>query len=337
MNINNCANFRNPSTHTLSNLNGNNGYNYTNAYQQNCSMISKTNYKNTNNFLHNNLRDNILSERVETYSIFIDGYHRNHSSHKNPFKFPINFGSTGDNEKEHWDEIDQEIKIVKYQGDTGVRFAEYFNNIKFLRIHNLICPKYTKINYDFTNKKFVYVTDNEFDLELATKYIVFKIEELECHKRLTSGDFLKNDSFILRFDKNMGNNHMLLIPINRDIIDFKDSQLENLSRINVSVYNDEDNILSLPTLTFTDQTTSSINSIEFNFDTIISNLNNIINNINTSSGNTVNPFTGIDNNISDIKSTIKQIEKIKRKYQIQINLDIGIIENEMNVHTNYEK
>ena len=321
----------------LSSTSRNNGYCLSNAYQQNHPLISQTSYKNNNNVLHNNLRENILSERVETYSIFIDGFHRSHSSHKNPFKFPINFGSTGDNEKEYWDDIDKETKVRKYQGDTGVRFVEHFNNVKFLRVQNIICPKYTKINYDFSNKKFIYDTDDESNLELSTRYIVFRLDDLESHKRLTSGHFLKNDSFILRFDKNMGSDSMLLIPINRDVVDFKDSHLENLSRINISVYNDVDNILSLPTLTYTDQTDSTLKSVEFNFDTIITNLNSIIDNINSSSGNTINPFTGVDGDISDVKNTIEQINTLKRKHQIQINLDIGIIENEMGVHTNYEK
>jgi len=325
------------------------GNNFMKAFQDNFTIIPKNKFSNEHNVIHDNLGNNLMTEQIETYTIFADGFHRNHTSHCNPFDFPIEFGGTGSSEQSAWgDELDSTTnpnkpkwikvkKIKTFQGSSGVKIGRPLHNVKFVKVQNLVCPRYNKLTYDFTTKNFKYVTDDvDFNLGSSQRFITLKIKELSDPKKFTSGDFFKNDSYLMRVDKYMGDSHLLWTTLNRDSVSFKNSLLKDLSKLSVKIYDDEDNLIGIPTLTYIDQNTASSISKNFKFDTIINELNAIKSDISSGGSNTINPFTGVNGNISDVLNTINQINKIKRRHQVQVTFDVGVVENELNTDTKYE-
>jgi hypothetical protein len=324
------------------------GNNFMKAFQDNYTIIPKNKFNNEHNVVHDNLGNNLMTEQIETYTIFADGFHRNHVSHCNPFDFPIEFGGTGSSEQSVWgDELDSTTnpnkpkwikvrKIKTFQGSTGVKIGRPLHNIKFVKVQNIVCPGYNKLTYDFANTVFKYETDdNDFNIGSSQRFITLKIKEFSDPKNFTSGEFFKNDSYLMKVDKYMGDSHVLWIPLNRDIVSFKNSLLKDLSKISIKIYDDEDSLLEMPILTYTDQNTGLLVSRKFKFDTIIVELNEVINNISSGGSNTTNPFTGVNSSITDVLNTISQINKIKRRHQVQVSFDVGVVENELNTETKY--
>lgn len=343
------GNFNGMSPQMIASLQAQSGNNFTKAFQDNFVVIPKSSFVNDNNVMHNNLGSKLLTEQIETYMVFADGFHRNHISHCNPFNFPIEFGGTGSSEQTVWDEeLDSTTnpnkpkwvkirKIKKYQGSSGVTVGRPLRNVKFVRVVNIICPRYNKLEYNFSTKTFEYVKDeDEYNIGSSQRFLTLKIKELADNKKFTSGDFFKNNSYMMRVDKFMGDVHVLWIPLNRDTVSFKNSLLKELSKISIEIYDDEDEQLGMPTITYTNQNSSSEVTREFKFDTIIDELNDVVSDIKSGGANTINPFTGSNGNTSDVQNTIDQIKKIKRRHQVQITLDIGVVENELNTDTKYE-
>ena len=349
MSGNSFNNFNSVSPQMIASMQMQAGNNFMKAFQDNFAIIPKNKFNNEHNVVHDNLGSNLMTEQIETYTIFADGFHRNHTSHCNPFDFPIEFGGTGSSEQSTWgEELDSTTnpnkpkwikvkKIKTFQGSTGVKIGRPLHNVKFVKVQSIVCPRYNKLTYDFANKIFNYATEEEeFNIGASQRFITLKIKELADPKKFTSGEFFKNDSYLMRIDKYMGNSHVLWIPLHRDSVSFKNSLLKDLSKISIKIYDDEDESIVMPILTYTNQLTSSVVIRDFKFDTIIDELNTIISNIKSGGSNTINPFTGVDGNTTDVLNTINQINKIKRRHQVQVTLDIGVVENELNTDTKYE-
>lgn len=308
-------------------------YNYN--YQPGSNVIPRQSFVNDNNLVHNNVGENVMTEQLETFPILINGYDRDTSAYTNPYSFPIHFGGAGTGQYMSKDGI----KV--YQGTTGVNIERNFKNVKFIKITNIVIPRYNLITYDFDNTQFIYgVTgggsNNDYDGKLLNRFVVLKIKELEDNKKYSSGSFFKSDFMNFRHDRDAGGNHMFFVPITNDTVSFKNSLLKNLNKLTIKLYDDKDTLLTSPTLKYTDKSDDD-NSVtrEFKSDLIVTELQQIITNIGLDDGNTVNPFTGSDGDISDINATIDQINALKLRHQIIINMDIGIVTNSVNTQTKF--
>ena len=96
----------------------------------------------------------------------------------------------------------------------------------------------------------------------------------------------------------MGSDHQLYVPIERDIIHFKDSSLSNLSKMTIKLCDDLGNVL---TTTIDDDTNADFN-------------------------------TKIGEASEDLKTTLEEIFK---KHHIQLTFEIGVMENEIATKTTY--
>ena len=178
------------------------------GFYQNTPLINSPDYTNKKNVLHNNLSDNLLSENINEYNIYIDSNDRNKTNYYSPFEFKVNFGINGDTPK-----IDQE-----------------FNNVKFINLNYLILPPtnviFAQTTSDFTtggrgilNSYLISdasnsppsitlgagitwpITINSFT---KNRYIILKIKELDnCKIKSTScysSTGIDKNSFVLFYD-----------------------------------------------------------------------------------------------------------------------------------------
>lgn len=313
------------------------GHNYNRAFNGNPNLIPSTDFTNKNDVLHNNLHEELLKEDMVTYNIYVDGYHRNHTTHTNPFNFPVYFGDR------HKVVVIQSDGTTTKEANDGVTIGFPLKNIKFVKILNVFFPRYTKINYNLTDSKFEYVTDEtDFDLNNSVRFLTLKIKELEDLTRFSTGDFHKDDTFILRADKTLGADHYLYIPVTNDTKTYKHVRQNRLSKLSVQIYDDTDTLLTGPTLTYYpdgDTSGSLTTSTNINFNTLISDLTAVQTAITGSdtSSSQVNPYTGTDGDIDDVNTTLAQLETLKRRHQIQINMDIGLMDNTLNTKFQFSR
>lgn len=289
---------------------GTGGYGFNPAFNPGAVQIQPTSYINPKTTVHNNLNDNVELEQIESLHVIIDGYHRrNHTTDTNPYKFIVDFG--------------QEPSLESTVGGITTKInpkGVYLNNgdgglhrVKFVKIRAITVPRYSVYNYDFGG-----VDDFAGTTELTSsvRYVVLKVKELADEKKVTSGDFLSNNSFFFRYDKTLGGLGHLYCPMMNDTVTYQ-TPLVNLKRLSIRLYDDADTQLTLPTLTYADKSDSdNAVSREFDFDAIIAELE-------AAKGKGINPFTGGTSD-NDIDGTITQINAVKRRHQLQIFMDIGV-------------
>lgn len=353
MNGNGFNNFRGMTPQMMNAMMARSGNNFNNAYRNGQTMIGRHDFTNNGDVVHNNLGDSLLTEQIETYSVLIDGDHKDHSVHKNPFKFPVIFGGSGTTEKTYMDEEFDDshanpkkhkwIKVKRtrtFRGSTGVRVGRELDNVKFIRLIGVSIPTYTKIEFDAAtgggDDTFKYVTsDSDYDMSEKI-YTTLRLKGLSDFNRFTSGNFTGDDSFTLRIDKSMGSKHNLWVPIDRNIISYKNSSLSTIGKFNVVMYDHEDVELPKPILTYNDENNGSTpTERDFDYSTILSELEDIKDDI-SDGGDSVDPFTGGDT-VTEVNETIEKLTKIRKATQIKIFMDLGVAENELNTDTKYEK
>jgi hypothetical protein len=200
------------------------------------------------------------------------------------------------------------------------KFDNGLERVKSVKVVALCIPKFT--SYSYTGGAFVGVTELKTDV----RYVILQIKELVDEKKVTSGDFMENNEFIFRYDKDLGSLSHIYITIANDTITYP-LPIKNLKRLSVKVFDDTDTQLELPTLTYTDHANGSTSRTRaFDYDTIIAELET------AKAGSTTNAFTDTS---ASYDATIAQINTIKRRHQVQIFLDVGVCTKNINKNTDY--
>lgn len=285
----------------IAGMNNMNGNNYNTAFARSVNMIPPQNFTNTGHLMHNNMGINISTEQIEVYNIYADGSHRDKSAYPNPFKFPIEFKNYG----------------------KGVKVDRELVRTKFVRLDGIILPNASSVTYDFTDKVFTYDINDPDTSIIAKRFIVVRIDQLKDYHKFTSGNFMGDNTFVCRLDKDLGNNHSYWIPITRDTVTFKNSAPQPISKLDISVYDDDETLLEGLLLTYTRQGGGSgPETVPFDFDAMIDSI---------PTGSNIDPFSG-SNLDADKNKTRDQINKIRKQHEIQINISIGVIENDLNIN-----
>ena len=119
MSFNNFTNFTNPSHYTVGKINSRqNNSNFSDAYNPAQTLIPQRDGKNYGYALHNNLNDNIVSEAITEYTLYVDAADRDIETYKNPFVFAVSLGGAGNNT----------INRYKYPSNNGCELST--NNSK---------------------------------------------------------------------------------------------------------------------------------------------------------------------------------------------------------------
>jgi len=284
--------FANFNPMTTNQYNGANNFN--NAFMNNQPFIEKTDFRNKNNLLHNNVNENTMVEQIIEYIINIDTVDRSLTAFPNPYDFTLTFGGHGKvqekkifvkknvNQSGTINESKYETKKIEYDGTPGPVINREFKNVKYLRIDYIILPRTNIIDISGC----ILSTDTSDNIAYKYKYIVLKIKEIKSDKILGTNTNLENDTFILYPDKIMGANHIMWLPT-AGTRTYKNSNLENLKKL---------------TFEFLTPQGETIYTTDKN-------------------NNTINP----------------DIDCVKEYMQVNISVILGIVENELNTNTKFEK
>jgi hypothetical protein len=304
-------NFRyGPNTQHIQNqMNTNMFNNFNQAYEPNKTLIDITDYTNKKHVLHNNLDDNLLNERIVEYSITIDSSDRDITKFPSPFYFQTSFGNINNSPY-----IDKNMANVKYVTLNYITIPRTIaidtseinlnnNEFKITPTSSLI----TAIppgSYNHTNKDPSWLLDNLN----SRPYLIVKIDGLKDEHTFGSSPKFGKNTIQIKADQRTGDMYIYKPKSNNTIV-FANSSLKNIN---------------LLTLNLIDEKGKDINIIDHNGKKIIG--QNISNDV---------PY---DYNAYIQKyNHDKFVEYTNCNTQVIYNFTFGIIENELNTKTNYNK
>lgn len=218
------------------------------AFARNTQLIEKTDFHNKNDIIHNNLGENLQNQYVTEYVIDIDSKNRDTSAFPNPFKYTVTFAPTAPGFIIRNDWIDpSNHSLGKHQvktptnGTPEPHIGKIFRNIKYIRVDNVILPKYTQ--FDPTNSYAPVETSNLSN----ERYIVMKLKNIESQYNLSTNHIIETSGIKLIPDVNhTGSYFFYTVPTNaRNVIKtYNTSSLGNLDKLYVEFYDSYDNPLS---------------------------------------------------------------------------------------------
>jgi hypothetical protein len=193
------------------------------AFNQNTPIIEKQNFKNQNNVIHNNLHENLISEFSVDYTVDIDSKDRDISVYPDPFKYNVMFSPVKETPAPY---INRAMK-----------------NIKYIRIDNVILPKYYGIVYDSGTSSWIMDTSKDLSQD---RYVIMKIKNLDSQYNLSTNSIVETNGIKLIPDTIMtGSNFYYAVPGNaKNIIKtYNMSLLGNLDRLYIEFYSSSGNLL----------------------------------------------------------------------------------------------
>jgi hypothetical protein len=263
------TNTYNPTNTHVSNMYNN--YNPVNV-PESATLIEKTNFKNPDNTIHNNLGDILLSENITEYQINIDSDDRCLDTYPSPFCYSVSFKALGPSTEKKYSNFKQydnncnkiidPIDKIYYPGTPGPVIMRSFKNVKFVKIRNVIISKSCIQKYlikqcIFIDKK----CSNKFKITKTTfdkicskdakctvcfhttcvcnipkfKFLIMKIKELQNDRIYSTNTAASDNAFILLLDKTYSNGHNTwTCPLGT--IYFRNSSLHNINRLTFDFY-----------------------------------------------------------------------------------------------------
>lgn len=277
--------------------------NINSAFSNNSPQSIHPSFKNQNNTLYPNLNDNLLKEALVEYRLNIDSIDRDIIQFPDPFSYIVNFGPVANsgvdstikrsslknelkriNRKSgssslnnvNEDLFDDDDKfILNYENNLKRVFNPYitrdFKNIKFIRLDNIILPRFNKviinkdwkfdsscdksnsyIKDDFERVKDLVILNNRYIPDLNTtnslfldRFIQISIKELANNKNLATNQ-INTNTFTVLPDKHLGLLYWRGNPYYAVNI-FKDSLLGNLNKLTFEFYDSFGNQIKLDT------------------------------------------------------------------------------------------
>jgi hypothetical protein len=245
----------------FSNTHNYNSNNYNKVFQQNSPLIEPIDYNNQNNTVHNNLNNNLLNEYVEEYRINIDSTDRDINVYPNIFNFTTIFSPANSatiNEQINIDEYDksagQYTKSTRASGSPYPHILKTFKNVKYIKLDSVILPQC----YNYTCENNEYMWDRKYCL-LDERFLILRIKELEndgIKVYSTSDDSLQRTETVQPFgtlyqDKILNKTFYSASPYS-SYRTFKRSQLANISKLTIQLFNSRNEPLHSNTRTHDD-------------------------------------------------------------------------------------
>jgi hypothetical protein len=211
------------------------GNKFNNAFVDNKPMIERPDYRNKNNFIHNNVGEELLLEQLTEYYLNIDSRDRDVSSNPNPFSIVVNFGGSAKSvERRH-------NSTIAYNGTPGPIIDRKFSNVKFIKLDYVILPNYHGLEDVSTNCVLTDVSDYKLT---SHRFLLIRIKELGCERILSTNPVQSDDTFLLYPDKFMGDNYTMWLPTFGARI-FPTSKLFNLSRLTLEILDPDGNLITV--------------------------------------------------------------------------------------------
>ncbi len=277
--------------------------NFNDSYAQNAPLIHAPDYVNRKQLLHNNINEKVFSERVVEYRAIMHSKDRDKSKFPSPFKMQVSFGNT----------------------NVEPNIDEYMTNVKYVTLNNIWVPKTIAIDtsiIDIPNKKYdIYPLDsimnggplfpsdpshNKFNLSIRP-FLILKIKELDDNHLKGTSPIFQRDSFMLVPDQRVGD--MCIYKPKRSTIVYPSSSLKNLS---------------IFTLHLLDENGRDLNVVDQTGKKII--------------GQPITSTVPYDyNKYVEIYNETESVRYTDETTQIIYDFTFGVIENELNTMTTYNK
>jgi len=209
-------------------------------------LLGQPDYRNQDNFLHNNVGEKVLLEQTFEYKLFIDATFKDYSKKPDPFKFVVKFNGTEPKTENTTISLnDIHYSYPNYlEGDTDVVMDRVFKNIRSVTINSLIMPKNIAYKTEYDGS---YTPDGPRLSTSKYKYLILKIQELENNRCFSNNKAYGKESFIMKMDDDLCHHNNIWIPISGSRIIYPDSNLMTLNRLTVEICDDRGSRL-MPTL-----------------------------------------------------------------------------------------
>jgi hypothetical protein len=283
---------------------GKNIFDYHKAYIPQPTLIDKPDMRNRGGLLHNNVGDNLMNEYVSEYTVHINSADRDYSAFYNPFNFTVTYGGIGQTVEKRF-RSDGTFERIMCSGQPKPKIARSFKNVKYVKLNHVIVPKTNVIEkITGTDDEIEYsLGDTSTELSMNFKYLVLKIKDIGNNRVLSTNESVDDDSFILYPDKIMGANHWMWLPTVSARV-FPNSALANIDKMIFELQDDEGNLL-------------------FVMDADDNRLN------------TKTIYDGLVEDREEGDPVLLNFHRIHKAMQIDIEITIGVVENEYNTHTKF--
>jgi hypothetical protein len=289
--------------HAMNQMNTSMYNNFQEAFNPHTPLIDTPDNLNRNQTLHNNLAEKLQSERVVEYRAIMHSGDRDRLKFPSPFRMQVSFGNA----------------------NVEPNIDEYMTNVKYVTLNNIWVPRTVAVDtsiIDLPAKKYdIFPVDsllsnaslippdvNHQWYNLGLKpFLLLKIKELDDKHLMGTSPVLQRDTFMIVPDQRVGD--MYIFKPKRSTIIYPNSLLKNLSMF---------------TLELLDEKGRPINIVDHNGKPIISQ------NISSSVPYNLNKYV---EKYGDTKS----VEYTDESMQVIYDFTFGVIENELNTTTSYNK
>lgn len=278
------------------------------SYRDNRPIINRPDFTNKDNYIHNNVHDNIMDEHVVEYRINIDSMDRDIKIYPNPFSFTVKFNPPSSGNINTEINSKGKLKVVNdfFAGPPKPHINKEFKNVKYIKLESIVIPQYGKIiegdtEYEF--EKECYLPGDRF-LSVVIKELT---DDTIANRTFCTSDGsmridTKGNSFtpprpfcLLYPDKIVGHRYYISTPC-QAIKQYKSSRLGNIKQLTIQLYNSQGELLTFENL--------------FTFDQLMN-------------------YNGSKNLLDDLR------HPLHRDIQIHAAFTIGVVENQINTSTNY--
>lgn len=279
--------------------------NFDKAFMQNTPIINSMDYTNKKNTLHDNLGEKIFNERVVEYKAIISSADRDKKKFPSPFKMQVSFGNA----------------------NVYPNLEESMTNVKYITLNSIFVPRSlaidtSKINltsvppvYDilplhsvFNEECHCHHDKSYLFYSLGIKpYLLVRIKELDDSHLMGTSPMYQRNTFMFIPDQRAGD--MIIYKPKRASVIYPNSLLKNINLMTLSILDDRGNELEL------------VNELG---EKIIT--QNIKSGVNLNYNEYVEKY--FDN---------KYVQHTDCNVKVLYDFTFGIIENEMNTLTNYNK
>jgi hypothetical protein len=290
-----------PVTPNIKNQMNTNVYNnFQKAFTPNTPLIDAPDYSNRKQVIHDNLGDKLLSERVVEYRAIMHSKDRDRKKFPSPFNMRVSFGNT----------------------NTEPHITEAMTNVKYVTLNNVWVPRTVAIDtskicaknklFDICPLAHHHNDDPESDAHLYSlglkPYLLLRVRELDDKHLMGTSPIFERDTFMIVPDQKVGDTY--IFKPKRSTIVYPNSLLKNLSMFTLQLLDDEGNELYV-----CDQNGKKIvnqyihNDVECDYNEYVD--KHCCNN--------------------------KHVKHTDHSMQVIYDFTFGVIENELNTLTNYNK
>lgn len=231
-------------------MNPNNQFsNFSEAFESASPIIEKRNNLNQGHVLHDNIGDRVMDEYIAEYRIGIDSLDRDIRTYPDPFDFIVKFAANSSKTMIRTEVLKNgKLELINdvASGTPGPHINRDFRNVKYVKIENIVLPRLG--NIVFNEESGEYVFDEDSDLA-SDRFTVLSIDELECCRIYSTGDDnIRTDpktndeiippkpfAIVIR-DRYLGFNYFVGIPYYGTKI-FNSSSLGNINSLSLKFSN----------------------------------------------------------------------------------------------------